>query len=90
MAWYVCVKHQIRDNWYDVICTTYCLCNAFWIMVIRAAFSNRFAYLSWFLFPVVIAYPLVNLPIWEDQDRKTGWILIVYSGFSAFMLTFVW
>lgn len=90
MAWYVCVKRQIRDNWYDVICTAYCLCNAFWVMVIRVAFSNRFAYLSWFLFPVVIAYPLINLPIWEDQDRKTGWILLAYSGFSVFMLLFVW
>ncbi len=90
MAWYVCVKRQIRDSWYDVICTAYCLCNAFWIMVIRAAFSNRFAYLSWFLYPLVIAYPLINLPIWEDQDRKTGWILLAYSGFSVFMLLFVW
>ena len=90
MAWYVCIKRQIRDNWYDVICMTYCLCNAFWVMVIRSAFSNRFAYLSWFLYPFVIAYPLINLPIWQDQDRKTGWLLLAYSGFSAFMLIFIW
>lgn len=90
MAWYVCIKRQIRDNWYEVICMTYCLCNAFWVMVIRSAFSNRFAYLSWFLYPFVIAYPLINLPIWQDQDRKTGWILLAYSGFSVFMLLFVW
>lgn len=90
MAWYVCIYRQIRDNWYDVLCTTYCLCNAFWIMVIRSAFSNRFAYLSWFLYPLVIAYPLICMPVWEDQDRKTGWVLLAYSGFSAFMLMFVW
>ncbi len=90
MAWYVCVYRQIQDNWYDVLCTAYCLCNAFWIMVIRSAFSNRFAYLSWFLYPLIIAYPLINLPIWEDQDRKTGWALLAYSGFSVFMLLFVW
>ena len=90
MAWYVCIKREIRDNWYDVLCTAYCLSNAFWIMVIRSAFSNRFAYLSWFLYPLIIAYPLINLPVWEDQDRKTGWILLAYSGFSAFMLIFIW
>ena len=67
-----------------------CLCNAFWIMVIRSAFSNRFAYLSWFIYPIVIAYPLVNLRVWDDQDRKTGWILLSYVGFTAVMIAFVW
>ena len=90
MAWYVCLKRKVSDNWYNVICMVYCLCNAFWIMVIRSAFSNRFAYLSWFIYPVVIAYPLVNLPVWDDQDRKTGWILLAYVGFTAFMLEVVW
>lgn len=90
MAWYVCIKKNLQDNWYNVISTAYCLCNAFWIMVIRSAFSNRFAYLSWFLYPVVIAYPLVNMPLHEDQDRLTGWILLAYSGFSAFMWFVFW
>ena len=90
MAWYVCIKKNIQDNWYNVICTAYGLCNAFWIMVIRSAFSNRFAYLSWFLYPIVIAYPLVNMPIRQDQDRFTGWILLAYSGFSVFMWFIFW
>lgn len=90
MAWYVCLYKKIQDNWYNVICAAYCLCNAFWIMVIRSAFSNRFAYLSWFLYPIVIAYPLVNLPIRQDQDRFTGWILLAYSGFSVFMWFVFW
>lgn len=90
MAWYVCVRRQIADNWYNIICTTYCLCNAFWVMVIRASFSNRFAYLSWFLYPIVIAYPLINLSVWEDQDRKTGQILLAYCGFTAFMDLVYW
>ena len=90
MAWYVCVKKNIQDNWYNVICTAYGLCNAFWIMVIRSSFSNRFAYLSWFLYPLVIAYPLVNMPIRDDQDRFTGWILLAYSAFSVFMWFVFW
>lgn len=90
MAWYVCVKRQIQDNWYNALCVTYCLCNAFWIIVIRSSFSNRFAYLSWFLYPLVIAYPLVNLPVWKEQDQKTGWILLAYCGFTLFMQFIYW
>ena len=90
MAWYVCVKKKIKDDWYRTICVTYCLCNAFWVMVIRAAFSNRFAYLSWFIYPIVIAYPLINLPVWDDQDRKTAYILAAYCGFTVFMQVIYW
>ena len=90
MGWYVCVKKKIKDDWYKTLCITYCLCNAFWVLVIRAAFSNRFAYLSWFMYPIVIAYPLVNLPVWEDQDRKTGQTLLAYASFTLFMQLIYW
>lgn len=90
MGWYVCEKKKIRDDWYKALCIAYCLCNAFWVIVIRIAFSNRFAYLSWFMYPIVIAYPLINLPLWEDQNKKTGMILAVYCSFTLFINTFLW
>ena len=85
MVWYVTIKRNFKDLTYHIIATTYILANAFWIMVIRSEQSNRFAYLSWFLYPLVIAYPLLRMNIWEDQDRKTGLILLAYSGFTFFM-----
>jgi hypothetical protein len=90
MIWYICVKRQVSDTWYDLIATVYCLSNAFWIMVIRSSFSNRFAYLSWFIYPIVIAYPLANLEVWDDQDKKIGAILLTYCGFTVFMQAVYW
>ena len=58
LGYYTILKKRITDNWYSVLFSTYCLANAFWVIFIRAAFSNRFAYLSWFMFPIVVAYPL--------------------------------
>ena len=85
MAWYVTVKRNFKDRTFNIIANSYILANAFWVMVIRAAYSNRFAYLSWFIYPLVIAYPLLRMNIWDDQDRKTAWILLAYSGFTFFM-----
>lgn len=90
MAWYVCVKRKAKENWYNALAVTYILSNAFWVMVIRSSFSNRFAYLSWFLYPVIIAYPLIWLPLWRNQDNRTGIILSAYCAFSAFMLLVYW
>lgn len=85
MAWYVTIKRNFKDQTYNLLATTYILSNAFWIIVIRSNFSNRFAYLSWFLYPIVIAYPLLRMNMWEDQDRKTALVLMVYAGFTLMM-----
>lgn len=82
MTWYVTIKRNFEDRTFNVIAITYILANSFWIMVIRAAYSNRFAYLSWFLYPIVIAYPLLRFRLWDDQDRKTAIILLLYEGFT--------
>lgn len=85
MAWYVTIKRNFKDSMYKIIANTYILSNAFWVMVIRSEQSNRFAYLSWFIYPLVIAYPLLRMNIWEDQDKKLAIILFLYSGFTFFM-----
>lgn len=90
LGWHVLQKKRIRDDWYRTLCIAYCLCNAFWVLVIRIAFSNRFAYLSWFMYPIVIAYPLTNLPVWENQNKMTGLILAIYCSFTLFIQIFVW
>ena len=84
-TWYLTRKRKFKDDVFNLVANTYIYCNAFWIMVIRSSFSNRFAYLSWFIYPVVIAYPLLRMNIWKDQDRKTALILFFYSGFTFFM-----
>ena len=85
LIWYLVKYRNFSDRRFAVLANTYLFCNAFWIMVIRASFSNRFAYLSWFLHPLVMFYPLFRLNIWKDQDRKTALILFGYAGFTFFM-----
>ncbi len=90
LGYYTILKKRITDNWYSVLFSTYCLANSFWVVFIRAAFSNRFAYLSWFMYPIVVAYPLFFFNLWQDQDRKIGQIILAYIGFTAFMQFIYW
>lgn len=85
MIWYITKYRRFNDKTFNILAITYLLANSFWLMVIRAAYSNRFAYLSWFIYPLVIAYPLLRMNIWKDQDRRTALILFAYSGFMFFM-----
>ena len=85
LGWYLIFKKKVFNSTYIILLGTYIYSNAFWVMVIRAAYSNRFAYLSWFLYPIVLAYPLLSLKIWPDQGKKTSQIMFAHFGFTLFM-----
>jgi len=88
LGYYIVIKRGIRDRKYELLLNTYTLCNAFWVMVIRANYSNRFAYLSWFMYPLVLAYPLLKLDIWDEQQGKhLKNIMLAHVGFTWFMFT---
>ncbi len=91
LGYYVVIKRGIQDRTYTILLNTYTLANAFWVMVIRANYSNRFAYLSWFMYPIVLAYPLLKLDIWGDrQGSRLKQIMLAHIGFTWFMETFIW
>ncbi len=85
LVYYANVKRNIRERVFDFLSVTYLLANSIWILVIRMNYSNRFAYLSWFLYPLVLAYGLIRLHIWDDQDRKIGMFLLLHAGFTLGM-----
>ena len=85
LGWYVIFKKRTFDLKYLLLLHTYVLSNAIWVMLIRASFSNRFAYLSWFMYPIILAYPLLIFPMWKDQGKKVGMILMVHTLFTYVM-----
>ena len=56
--YYLSIK-RIKDAQYSHIVRTYLLANAVWLLAIRIAFSDRLAYLSWFMIPYLTLYPVI-------------------------------
>lgn len=81
-GWYFIIKKKFEDKFYNHLFTVYLIGNALWILVIRANFSNRIAYLSWFLLGPVIIYPLLKNQIFTKQHKVIGGILLVYFSFT--------
>lgn len=86
LIWYV-YKNGIRDRTFELLGNTYILANSVWLLVMRMAYNNRVAYLSWFLYGLILAYAVVRVPIWKNQDRMAGWILLLHSSFTVVMFT---
>lgn len=81
-GWYFIFKKKIEDKFYIHLFGTYMIANAFWILVIRANFSNRFAYLSWFMMGAVIAYPMLKYKMWSDQHKILTVTIFIYFMFT--------
>lgn len=83
VGWYYIYRKKFNDRFYTLIYNSYLLTNIFWILVIRANFSDRFAYLSWFLIPFLLVYPLLK----QKLDLKEGiWLGTILLAENIFRL----
>lgn len=87
-GYYYVIKKNVKDIFYNHLLGTYIIANAFWILVIRANYSNRFAYLSWFLMAIIIGYPMLKYKLWNDQHKSVGIIVFLYYLFTYFMFLY--
>lgn len=70
IGWYVTVKKKIKDKTYQLLLNTYILANAIWIVFMYAAYTNRYAALSWSLYPFVMLYPFIKYKtLWKGKQK---------------------
>jgi len=90
VAYYFIMIKKINDKHYQQLVHIYLTVNAIWIFVIRARFSNRFAYLSWFLMGIIIIYPFLKEVYWKNQFAIVGYVIAIYFSFTYFMNIFIY
>ena len=84
-GWYFVIKRKFNDDFYNRLLNTYLICNGFWVLVIKANYSNRFAYLSWFMMGLVIIYPLLKQDFFKNQHIIIGRIVLANFMFTYLM-----
>ncbi|THD66777.1 EpsG family protein [Robertkochia marina] len=85
VGYYFVFRKNYTDQFYHILLNIYLLTNAFWILVIRASFSNRFAYLSWFMMGLVIIYPFLKMDKIHSQHIRLSRVISSYFLFTYLM-----
>ena len=78
-------KNYIPSEEYTFIFNVYVLTNAIWLLCMYASYTNRIAYLSWCIYPIVLIYPFLK---GEKSDVKFEAFPLVLLGnlfFTLFM-----
>ena len=83
---YYMFKKGINDKFYTLVLMVYLWANATWLLVIRMSRSDRMAYLSWFLIPVLTLYPVLKYPNMFKYPLRTAIaIMYIFMGVRLYM-----
>lgn len=85
VGYYAIFKKKIESKNYNFILNLYLLLNSVWMLCMYAEFTNRIAYLSWFMYPFVLIYPILKEDWGEYKYRTLSKIMLCHLGFTLFM-----
>lgn len=87
VGYYVTVVRGIKDRFYQFLLNSYILANAVWVVFIYAAYCNRYAALSWCLYPFVLYYPFAKFRLWSNsiQNNRALILLWMMLAFTALL-----
>ena len=70
---------------YKDLLNLYLCTNGVWMLCMYANFTNRIAYLSWFLYPIVLIYPFLNEELGPQRYRQFSKVMLCHLAFTLFM-----
>lgn len=83
--WAIYKKKIQLSKSYICLLDVYLCTNGIWMLCMYAEFTNRIAYLSWFLYPVLLIYPYLNENWGQSRYRSFAQVMLVHIGFTIFM-----
>ena len=85
VGWISVYGKKIESKGYYFLLNLYTLINAIWLLCIYANFTNRIAYLSWLMYPIVLIYPFLRENWGEKQYVIFKYIAYGHMLFTLFM-----
>lgn len=85
IGYWLIFKRALKSKIYSLILNLYLLTNSVWMLCMYSSFTNRISYLSWFLYPIVLLYPFVNLSLSNRQYVYLKYAVWGHLGFTLFM-----
>jgi hypothetical protein len=85
IGYWTILKKGFKNQLYSQLFRTYVIANGLWILLIYAPYTNRIAYLSWFLMPIILMFPFISDFRQSIHKNKIKLIFVIY-GSLAFTL----
>lgn len=84
VGFWVIFRKKLSDPTYRWWLNVYLIANSFWVLMMYAAFNNRFAALSWFIAGIVLTYPFFKFKFVPHQGKVISCVLLVWYSFDFY------
>lgn len=84
VGYWAVYRRSVNDPLYKWWLNVYIISNSFWVLMMYAANSNRFAALSWFTAGIVLSYPFFKYRFFENQPRMVACVLSIWYSFAFY------
>lgn len=85
VGWVAVFKKNIKSEAYFFLLNLYTFINGIWMLCMYALFTNRIAYLSWLMYPIVLIYPFLKEKWGPGQYKTFKWVAYGHLAFTLFM-----
>lgn len=86
IGYWLIYKKRIESEVYRFMLNIYLATNGIWLLCMYASFTNRIAYLSWLMLPIVLIYPFIETGCWKKRYIYFRRISIIHLLFTLFMI----
>lgn len=86
IGYYAIYRKWLVSRSYEFLLSVYLVCNGFWLLCMYGSFTNRIAYLSWFMYPIVLVYPFLCESFVDNQSVITKRVVGLHLAFTLFMM----
>lgn len=85
-CYYIIHIKKLYDPFFNKLAITYILSNCIYILSFNVAFTVRFAYLSEFLMPLLITYPIFKFELFKHKELKLTFIFLFVFLLKAYKI----
>lgn len=86
VGYYAIFKKNLKlSNIYKLLLSIYIITNSVWMLCMYIHYTNRIAYLSWFLYPIVLIYPIIKEDWGPTQYNTLSKVALGSLAFTLFM-----
>lgn len=86
VGYYAIYKKKLQSKTYAILLKIYLTTNGVWMLCMYAAFTNRIAYLSWSIYPLVLIYPLLEADWGVRHYVTVARVFMAHLAFTLFMV----
>ena len=79
-------KKKVHNDMYELWLRVYLTTNSVWMLCMYASYTNRIAYLSWFMYPIVLLIPFFAISTSNSQLTVGKRVVQYHLFFTLFMV----